>query len=104
MLAGISTTKIIWFHKNITKLFIGRVCNPKNQLLQIDSSTIVGCSLGYPIARTECTIVVFTEISLFVSQEMQNLFLNIGAPRIGPDGNLLLSQILSRVVVKMYAW
>ena len=34
-----------------TKL-IGRVRNPKNQLLQIDPPNIVGCSLWYPIARS----------------------------------------------------
>ena len=30
---------------------VGRVRNPKIQLLQIDLPTIVGCSLWYPIAR-----------------------------------------------------
>ena len=31
---------------------IGRVRNPKNQPLQIEPPTIVGCSLWYPIARS----------------------------------------------------
>ena len=31
---------------------VGRVRNPKNQLLQIEPPTIVGCSLWYPIARS----------------------------------------------------
>ena len=33
-------------------IYYGRVRNPKNQLLQIDPPTIVGCSLWYPIARS----------------------------------------------------
>ena len=35
-----------------TQTSIARVRNPKNQLLQIDPPTIVGCSLWYPIARS----------------------------------------------------
>ena len=34
------------------RLCKGRVRNPKNQLLQIEPPTIVGCSLWYPIARS----------------------------------------------------
>ena len=64
----------------------GRVRNLKNQLLQIDPPTVVRCSLYYPIARSiRGTIVVFTEISISVFREMQNLFLKFRAPHKGLD-------------------
>ena len=37
---------------NQYEISLARVRNPKNQLLQIDPPTIVGCSLQYPIARS----------------------------------------------------
>ena len=36
----------------LSEIHLARVRNPKNQLLQIDPPTIVGCSLWYPIARS----------------------------------------------------
>ena len=42
-----------------------RVRNPKNQLLQIDPPTIVGCSLWYPIARS----TMKPEVRLLSSQK-----------------------------------
>jgi len=45
-----------------------------------------------PPWKTRCTIIVFTEMSLFVSHETQNLFLKIGAPHKGPSETCYLAR------------
>ena len=78
-----------------TQTSIARVRSPKNQLLQIDPPTIVGCSLWYPIARSTMT----PEAQLLSSQKyrfqyfvMQNLFLKFCAPHKGANKTCYLAR------------
>ena len=74
----------------------GRVRNPKNQLLQIDPPTIVGCSLWYLIARStmkpETRLLFFTEILILVFREMHKLFLKFRAPHKEQDRTCCLAR------------
>ena len=75
---------------------VARVRNPKKStFIYIDLPTIAECSL-YPTARStqkpEARLLsVFTELSILVSHEMQNLFSKFRAQHKGPDETCYLA-------------
>jgi len=69
---------------NHSKDTFGRVHNLNNQLLQIDSSTIVGCILLLDPPWNRMHDCCLHRNITFCIYETQNLFLRIGAPHKWP--------------------